>query len=1810
MKKKIFCIILLIICYLGQAQQMCTYYKDSDGDGFGSKVAVDATTMPCIIGKPTGYVNNNLDCDDKIKNTYGSTTIWYTDADGDGFGTTVIKATSCRQPSNSSLNNTDCDDTKSEVNAIVRWYLDADGDGFGTPAYSLSQCANPSTATQKFVTNNLDCVEGNAAINPNTKWYLDADADGYGSLGASPYTTRCSNPSSTTVKYASNNLDCDDNNVGVSPITVWYLDADKDGFGTPSTYLSQCLNPSTATIKYVLNNTDCDDSKGSVTPNTIWYTDADSDGFGSTIIKVITCIQPANSSLNNADCDDNKANISPNTVWYVDTDGDGFGTTTVRAITCTQPSNSSLTNTDCDDIKANINPNTVWYVDADGDGFGTTVIKATSCRQPSNSSLNNTDCDDTKSEVNAIVRWYLDADGDGFGTPAYSLSQCANPSTATQKFVTNNLDCVEGNAAINPNTKWYLDADADGYGSLSASPYSTGCSNPSSTTVKYASNNLDCDDNNVGVTPITVWYLDADKDGFGTPSTYLSQCLNPSTATIKYVLNNTDCDDSKGSVTPNTIWYTDADSDGFGTSSSYMIQCADPSTATVKYVLNSADCVDSNVNINPNTKWYLDADNDYLGDSTKFLIQCVNPTAGTIRYILDNTDNCPAMPGSAADCNSVEVPNIDHNYIITKTYKKQSVIAFTNPSPDQATVNITYFDGLGRPIQQNAKQQSAKGKDIITAMEYDALGRQANEYLPIAGSTTNMVFDTNAIANTLTYYGTPNALQNGNPNFVEATTNPYSKKSFESSPLNRVLEQAAPGNDWAVMNNHTIKLDYQTNNTFDAVKAYTVTTSWDTPTAGIYNPSIDTVIAYYSINELYKTITKDENWITTDLDNKTTQEFKDKEGHVVLKRTFNNGVPYDTYYLYDQYGNLTYVLPPKAEGLTDKATLDNLCYQYKYDSRNRLVEKKLPEKQWEFIVYDKLDRLIATGPAFSPFSDLTSTGWLITKYDVFGRAIYTGWMTATPATSAGRISLQSAQNSATILYESKQTTGTIDSVPAYYSNGIAPTSFKLLTVNYYDNYTFPDVATIPTTVATQTTLTTAQVKGMLTGSWSRVLTTSAVILGETASTFYDTKARPIQFFKMNYLKGYTQTDTNLDFAGVPQYSITYHKYDLNSTVLKTTEVFKYSSQGRLLTHTHQINSDTAQLLAANDYDELGQLISKKVGNTIASPLQTVNYTYNSRGWLKGINNTGGSNAAITLGAGDLFGFQINYNDSTDPDPLKKLYNGNISQTLWKTTSINSTVNPVSTSYTYTYDALNRLTAGIDNTNNYNETMVYDKNGNITNLNRKGNLNTSATLFGDMDILSYYYNGNQLHSVTDGGAVTTGFKDSNVSDNLYSTTSDNDYNYDTNGNMTIDKNKGITNSGSNAIVYNHLNLPTKITFGTAGSIVYLYNATGQKVQKVATIASPASTTTTDYLDGFQYKNNILQFFATAEGYVESNGNPYKYFYQYKDHLGNVRLSYDTNLAIQTENNYYPFGLRHEGYNNVQNSSEALKYKYNGKELQDENIGGQQLNWYDYGARNYDPALGRWMNIDPLAEKYRRWSPYNYCVNNPIRFTDPDGMQVDGDYFDRLGNYMGSDKINDKKIYIVNSSKSPINTEETNAFNPPANFYDKDGSVNREVGQKNSTSITKLSLESRTQAAGGILNHYYTEAGYDLNELKAKTITDNPESGLALSRFGGVTPNSSHLNPGEKDISVTYGALGIDMTNGYDIINLFSHEKGQHIADLQKLGSGIYETRFEYNAYMHQLQDKSWKNVSPQYKSYIEQVAGMYVHYSEIKKYFKP
>src|SRR5690606_15458214 len=214
------------------------------------------------------------------------------------------------------------------------------------------------------------------------------------------------------------------------------------------------------------------------------------------------------------------------------------------------------------------------------------------------------------------------------------------------------------------------------------------------------------------------------------------------------------------------------------------------------------------------------------------------------------------------------------------------------------------------------------------------------------------------------------------------------------------------------------------------------------------------------------------------------------------------------------------------------------------------------------------------------------------------------------------------------------------------------------------------------------------------------------------------------------------------------------------------------------------------------------------------------------------------------------------------------------------------------------------------------------------------------------------------------------------------------------------------------------------YSDSGKINYIYDAAGMRLSKKVQ-PTGGMLVTTDYVNGFHYTDNVLKFFPHPEGYVELKNNQYLYTYQYKDHLGNVRLTYrdgyknhptEENLKdgiiqvteIIEENNYYPFGLKQKGHNDLADYSAVNKYKYayGGKELSDE-LG---VDLYDFGARNYDPALGRWLNVDPLAENSRRWKQYNYAYNNHIYIVVPDGIQS------RLKDSYGMDML-DLGIVII-------------------------------------------------------------------------------------------------------------------------------------------------------------------------------------------------
>ncbi|OED39970.1 hypothetical protein AB832_03755, partial [Flavobacteriaceae bacterium (ex Bugula neritina AB1)] len=949
------------------------------------------------------------------------------------------------------------------------------------------------------------------------------------------------------------------------------------------------------------------------------------------------------------------------------------------------------------------------------------------------------------------------------------------------------------------------------------------------------------------------------------------------------------------------------------------------------------------------------------------------------------------------------------NYIFTRAYQTEMTTPGGIKNNKDVIESVTYFDGLGRPMQQIGIKASNSKQDIVTFIDYDEYGRQEKEYLPYEATGNLGSYRTNAESATESFIN----------NKYGTTPNPFSQKTFEPSPLNRVLKQAAPGNDWRKGGGHEIEFDYQSN-TATEVRYFTVTFTNDDTAV----PTLTGGTTFYGANELYKTITYDENHTSTSGTAHSTEEFKDKQGRVVLKRTYastGSATPeaHDTYYVYDDFGNLTYVIPPKVSinattGVSD-TQLAELCYQYTYDHRNRLIKKKIPGKGEEYIVYNKLDQPVLTQDA----NLREDSAWLFTKYDAFGRVAYTGKITIT---GKNREQLQTEINAITAnLWVTRGAPVLIGGTIIYYDNGSYPNAqnAEVLTINYYDNYSFisngDTVLNNPGSV--YNTTITNNTKSLATGSKVKVLGTAFWI---NTATYYDNKARPIYVVSENeYLNTVDVVETKMDFVRVLETKTT-HTKDSNDPIV-TTDTFTYDHMGRLLTQNQKIDTHASEQIVANTYDELGQLITKEVGGG----LQEVDYTYNIRGWLTDINND-------TKNDDDLFNFGIKYNDITDP--TKKLFNGNISQTSWSTangtTSDPETGNAISTSYTYTYDALNRITAAIDNTGNYNLTGVsYDKNGNISTLERKGQRQANSTNFGVMDNLAYTYDtGNKLRSVTDGSGIQTGFNDGN--------TSGDDYTYDVNGNMTLDRNKGIT-----GITYNHLNLPTNVVVDNPGSglsstIQYVYDASGVKLSKKVTDYPNENTTL--YTGGYVYKNSrsigqppqpgdfefSLQFMNHPEGYTEPNTNGgYDYVYQLKDHLGNIRLSLsdkdkdgkidvlrnnvdvdgdnDNHMEILEEKNYYPFGMQHRGYNDTQRGT-PHNYGFHGQETEEE-LG---KNTIAYQWRDYDPAIGRFNKIDRFAEKYDGLSPYSYVANDPINLIEIAGDSISVNFYGKDGKRLSS------------------------------------------------------------------------------------------------------------------------------------------------------------------------------------------------------------
>jgi RHS repeat-associated protein len=938
----------------------------------------------------------------------------------------------------------------------------------------------------------------------------------------------------------------------------------------------------------------------------------------------------------------------------------------------------------------------------------------------------------------------------------------------------------------------------------------------------------------------------------------------------------------------------------------------------------------------------------------------------------------------------------------TTTYQYKNTTNLYNFIQSSATfkgvlasqISKQYMDGLGRPVM--TVRTNGDNTYTKTYVTYDALGRQDKTYEPISSNTEGV--DAN-------YQNSIGVL----------TGKAYTQPTYELSPLSRPTAQRN-------LDGTFVYMAYGTNTATEVLK-FSVTTN--------ANDALDDVVAAngnYDVNSLMKTTITNEN-------GKITQVFKDKMGRVVLTRKFLNGTNVDTYNVYDDYGQLVMVIPPDAINASN-VIKTSLVFCYKYDNQNRLCRKQVPGAEPQKFYYDNRDLLTLTQDG--NMRAASTSKYLGTQYDDLGRVMKTGWVTTTDPVNYAKSNFtitDADRLTETQYYKRDATTGLISATGTLGSSWVKHQGARVLK---------PAGVTTPTEFVwsyierragyehTGNPMWTGKQHLLHTGMSQLPITDNDIWGVDWSVSYYNGAQKPTNSFKYLFASN----------------SIT------NGSQVRVQEDYTYDAIQRLtdVKHTYALNGaglTTPNVTLSNMvYNFKDQLVEKNIGRTgMGKYLQSIDYGYNSRGWLTGINNfsfnspyaasqqiltpqsTISNGTILNLAVSpfiqsavlsppviaddnsDLFSQNIYYDnqyiDSGFPNTPQ--YNGNISATIWKVNGRNPQA------YSYTYDDLDRLseakyydvdysysgTPSFSSDFKYNEKLTYDKRGNIINLQRNG-LNggvfttgqgyTSGT-FGMIDNMSYTINDkNQVEKILDASLLTFGFKSLN---NVNAP----QYVYDANGNLISDLNKRITN-----IEYNHLNLPQKITISVkigccfkTGTIEFVYDATGVKLRKIVTYPKSSGFTVTkyDYVNGIEYKDNGLERISNTEGAVTKNAaGVFEYEYVLRDHLGNTRATFSdansdgivTSADIKQINHYYPFGLNMEGnWTPSGANGEGNKYQYNGKELNDD-FG---LGWNDYGARFYDAAIARWVTVDPLSEKMRRHSPYNYAFDNPVLYIDPDG-----------------------------------------------------------------------------------------------------------------------------------------------------------------------------------------------------------------------------
>lgn len=932
-------------------------------------------------------------------------------------------------------------------------------------------------------------------------------------------------------------------------------------------------------------------------------------------------------------------------------------------------------------------------------------------------------------------------------------------------------------------------------------------------------------------------------------------------------------------------------------------------------------------------KWYASESNALAGtgvlaNGSRFTTPEISDSTNYYVRIKDKESACYADVALVTARLTPLISNASIQTDIIRVPGKKNEAALSTLTDEERTTSVVYLDGMGRVQQQVVVKGSPDGKDLVAPLEFDSWGRTSKSYLPYASTTTNGSFHSGYKVEQKNFY-----LASGDEIADDSVA--YALSIYEDSPLGRMIGQSQSGKEFQLGSGHAQAVQYVFNTSGDQVRKF--------------NPD-GTSSGYYAANTLNKAI-------VTDPEGNHIISFTNGAGQTVLQRqqldeTIDAAfVDYlETYTIYNVLNQVNYIISPK--GVSDMKAAswtfstdikNNYTNQFIYDSKNRLIEKKIPGQGWQYIIYDPLGRVVLTQDGLLRGDNK----WMFVKYDYKGRGVMSGLHTNTTYTTRSTMqayadALYTSANGTFVensWYETKGST-----LEGYTSVSFPNSTIEVLAVSYYDNHDFDNSGTddqeyIIDTLTNEHTPALYNI-GRATGSKRKILNTSTWLY---TYVFYDYRGRTIQVQSNNHLNSDSISDraTNV-YANDGRVLFAKKHHDADSGRVTTVlNSYEYDTKGRLTKVNQGNNGATPFTLVKYTYNELGQMVDKKLHHLGSEQyLQSVDYRYNLHGQLKSINDSelsGSDGDAET----DYFGMELFYHDEDTGIANDGLFNGNISAIKWKGAGVASGA-AGQHSYKYSYDKTSKLETATfkassasdwdKEVNAQNETLTYDQNGNIKTLQRNQRKHELSGLVSSyaseqIDNLTYTYsstNGNQLLQVEDSSTNPKGFNNG--------ATSSTEMDYDTQGNLIKDTNKGI-----DAILYTDFGKVEEVQYSSGLKQVYTYDAAGSKLT-LKTYQGATLQHTTDYVNGFVYEDGVLSFFGAPEGRVVKNGSTLEHQYAIADHQGNTRIVFTSAAATpqvvtatmeaSTNSNFdnYPTGAKRSSVNLFDHTDTGTTYTY--------------------------------------------------------------------------------------------------------------------------------------------------------------------------------------------------------------------------------------------------------------------------------------------